>query len=241
MPIKMNNKIPSWEPHGQAILSYWKGNKEAKIGILMDDGEQVLMPASIYFRNQEDSPELEKIALELCEGRTLDVGAGAGAHSLLLEELGLEVTALDIDPNGVSIMKERGLSDVVCSDFLSFNSDIEYETLLFLMNGIGVAGNLEGLVNFLNHANSLVSKDGQIILDSSDLRISNPDLSNDGNYFGEVNYKMSFEAVVGKKYQWLYIDPETLEQIANKCGWKSEVIYEVEDGSYLAQLSKKIR
>lgn len=233
------NFIPSWQPHGKALLSYSEGNKKAKIGILMDDGEQIFMPAKIYFRGPEESPELEKIALEFCKGKVLDVGAGAGAHSLILEEMEFTVTAIDIDPIGVDIMKNRGLSNVLCGDFINHKSKIKYDTLLFLMNGIGIAGNLEGLKNYLTHAFEITSKTGQIILDSSDLRISNPDLENSNHYFGEVNYQLSFEEEVGSKYQWLYIDEETLEQLAKNCGWNCEVLYEVEDGSYLAQLTKQ--
>ncbi|KAA3643727.1 MAG: class I SAM-dependent methyltransferase, partial [Bacteroidetes bacterium] len=229
---------PAWEPQGKALLAYWNGKKKAKIGIKMDGGEEIFMPAKIYFRSPEESPELEKIALELCEGRILDVGAGAGAHALLLEELEFKVTALDIDPNSVEIMKKRGLADVVCADFLDYKSKIKYDTLLFLMNGIGVAGNLKGLKDYLNHAQSITSRSGQIILDSSDLRISNPDLENDNDYFGEVNYQLSYEEIIGSKYQWLYVDEEKLEEIATECGWNTEIIYEVEDGSYLARLTK---
>lgn len=236
--IQMDKPIPSWQPHGKALLSYWKGNKDAQIGILMDDGEEVFMPASIYFRRPEDSPELEEIALNLCKGKVLDVGAGAGTHSLILQEKAIDVTALDIDPIGVDIMQKRGLKQVVCSDFLNFQATEPFDTLIFLMNGIGIAGNLEGLSKCLNHAYEISSKNGQIILDSSDLRISNPDLENNNNYFGEVNYQLSFQGERGSKYQWLYIDPETLVEITRNCKWQSEVVFEAEDGSYLAVLKK---
>ena len=225
--------IPAWEPHGKALLAYWNGNKKAKIAIYMDDGEHVLMPAKIYFRSPEDSPELEKIALEFCEGRVLDVGAGAGAHSLILEEMEFDVVAIDIDPIGADIMKKRGLSTVVCADFLNYKSKIKFDTLLFLMNGIGLAGTLDGLCSYLKHAYEITSKSGQIILDSSDLRISNPELNSKSNYFGEVNYQLSFEEEKGSKYQWLYIDPEKLEEQALLCNWNCEIVYEVEDLSLI--------
>ena len=232
-----NKLIPSWEPHGLAIQSCFNGNMDAQIGILMDDGETVFMPASIYFREKEEIPELEQIALNHCKGKTLDVGAGAGAHSLLLQENGIDVTALDIDPKGVEIMRSRGVKHTVCGDFLSYNPKENFDSLLFLMNGIGIAESLNGLKSFFNHAKEISNPNAQIILDSSDLRISNPDLDFKESYFGEVDYQLSFEGVVGEKYTWLYIDFDTLSDIADELAWKAELILENEDGSYLAKLS----
>ncbi len=196
------------------------------------------MAAKIYFRSSEDMPEIETTALDFCRGKVLDVGAGAGSHALLLKEKGLETSALDIDPLCVAVMKERGLEEVICADFLKFESQQPFDTLLFLMNGIGVAGNLRDLKRYLNHAYTLTSQEGQVILDSSDLRISNPQLENDRAYFGEIRYQLSFEKTIGSPYYWLYVDFETLAEIALQTGWKAEMIYETDDGQYLARLVK---
>ncbi len=229
------NSIPSWRPHGKAIWAFWKGEKEASIGILMDDGEEVFMPASIYFRAWNEMPELEKIALQACKGKVLDVGAGAGAHSLVLSK-NHKVDSIDIDPIGVEIMQARGLSNAKCEAFLQLNEESKYDTLLFLMNGIGIAESIEGLKNYLKKAKNLLNTKGQIILDSSDLRISNPELEAGGNYFGEISYQLSYQYEYGSPYNWLYIDFETLSQIAANLAWNSEKLYESEDGSYLAKL-----
>lgn len=226
----------AWIPHGLAVKAYWEGDKKAKIKIKMDDGESVEMPAKIYFRQSDKMPEIEKIALDLCEGRILDVGAGAGAHALMLRDYGHEPIAMDIDPNCIQVMEERGLEDLVCADFLKYQSKIKYDTLLFLMNGIGIAGNLDGLQAYLKHAYNLTQNKGQLILDSSDLSISNPELEIHEN--GTVYYQLSFDGITGERYPWLYIDFDTLHEEAAKAGWEAEMIYENEDGSYLACLKK---
>ena len=64
-------------------------------------------------------PELEWIALQHCRGRILDIGAGAGSHSLALQQLGQEVTALEISPLAAGIIKARGVSQVLCAGCLS--------------------------------------------------------------------------------------------------------------------------
>lgn len=236
-----SNETSSWSPHGTALQSYQNGNKKASIGIKMDDGSVTWMPIEIYFRTQEEFPEIERIALDLCRGLVLDVGAGAGAHCIALQEKKLEVVGLDIVPEATYIMKERGVRKVVSSDFLAFHSDYTFDTLLFLMNGIGIVGNLEGLTQYLQHAHTLTHTDSQIILDSSDLRYGELELQFDSTqYFGEIKYQLTFNEEEGAPYQWLYIDQELLTETAELNGWLCEIIYEQEDGSYLARLTKRV-
>lgn len=230
------NNIPSWAPHGKALLSYWHGNHEAAIGIKMKGEKTIEMPMEIYFRSEEEMPNIEQYALEFCQGKVLDVGAGAGAHCLLLQENGLEVTGLDIVPEAVHIMKKRGVEETICVDFLKLEKQEQYNTLLFLMNGIGIAGSLEGLTNYLQHAHELCRDDGQILLDSSALDL--PEKQESNSYYGEISYQLSFEQFEGEAYQWLYVDPLTLHNIAVQNNWNCQIIYEEGDGSYLARLTK---
>ena len=235
----MSILIPtSWQPHGLALKAYWKGNKKAVIDIHMDDESVTSMPIEIYFRTREELPEIEKIALPLCKGKTLDVGAGAGAHCLALQEHGIDVTGLDISPDGVEIMQLRGVKKTVCQDFLKYYPTEAFDTLLFLMNGIGIAGNLPQLEEYLRHAHSVTTAEGQIILDSSDLTFTELELDFDQEYHGVFNYQLSFEGQIGSTYQWLYIDQEKLTEVAEKNNWLCEIIYEQEDGGFLARLTK---
>lgn len=237
-PMEMDSSIPSWEPHGKALRAYWQGDEAAVSGIQMEEEAPVWMPAAIYFRDEDEFPGVEVYALELCEGRVLDVGAGAGAHCLALQTAGFEVTGLDISPDAVAIMQERGVKNAISGDFLDLAPEEPYDTLLFLMNGIGVAGTLEGLRAFLHHASSLTEPNGQILLDSADLRETGMAGATDGSYFGQIPYRLLFEDLTGDAYHWLYVDAETLTQIADECGWFCQVVYEAGEGSYLARLVK---
>src|SRR6201996_6090763 len=97
------------------------------------------MPVKIYFRDMEAMPELEWIALQQCRGKILDIGAGAGSHALALQQLGQDITALDISPLLVKLMEQRGVKKVVRGDFFDMSgSGDTYDTLLLLMNGVGL-------------------------------------------------------------------------------------------------------
>src|SRR3954463_10294142 len=85
------------------------------------------MPVDIFFRTQEDMPELELIAIDLCAGKILDIGAGAGSHALLLQEQGKDVTAMDISPAAVQIMEQRGVSKALLADINQYSVE-KYDT-----------------------------------------------------------------------------------------------------------------
>lgn len=199
------------------------------------------MPVDIYFRNEEEMPELELKALTLCKGKVLDVGAGVGSHALVLQKRGLDITGMDISAAAVTIMKQRGLKQAIAGNILTYKipeGAAKYDTLLFMMNGIGLTGSIPGLKSFLNHAKQFIRKDGQLIFDSSDLSYLYLEIPfPDKGYFGEVSFRYEYKGIKGNWFKWIYIDQKTLQDIATQTGWHTEVIFEDENDQYLARLT----
>lgn len=198
------------------------------------------MPVDIFFRTEEDFPELEFIALSLCDGKVLDVGAGVGSHALYLQEKGFDVVALEISNTACSIMKERGVEQIVQEDFFQVKNQ-QYDTLLFLMNGIGLAKSLDGFRSLLSHAKSLLTDRGQLLFDSSDIsylyeeyKIQRPDY-----YFGEIGYQYEFNSVKGEPFNWLYLDQEMLIKIAHEENWVVQVLYEDDNDQFLIRMEPR--
>ena len=79
-------------------------------------------------------PNWEQKALEACYGEVLDIGAGAGSHALHLQNIGLDVTAMDISPGAIEIMQSRGVENIVHGSIWDFTNR-KFDTLLLLMNG----------------------------------------------------------------------------------------------------------
>ena len=156
--------------YGEALTAYYAGDSLASFTLRRNDGFEVVVPAEIFFVGHNFS-SLETYALELCKGSILDIGAGAGRHSLKLIEKGHAVTALDMLPCLGEIMRVRGIENVVVSDIFSF-SGARFDTLLMLMNGIGMVGSNEKLVEFLLKARDLTNDLGQIICDSIDVGVT---------------------------------------------------------------------
>lgn len=193
------------------------------------------MPVDIFFRTEDEMPPLEHYAISRCYGDVLDVGAGVGSHALILQELRHKVTAIDISADAVKIMQQRGVKNAIVQDFFTITE--KYDTLLFLMNGIGLTGTLSGFVDFLQKAKNLIHPDGQLLFDSSDISYLYEDLEKPENqYFGEVNFCYEYKGQKGNWFNWLYLDQTTLAHIAQQNGWHLDVLFEDDDDQYLARL-----
>jgi mannose-6-phosphate isomerase-like protein (cupin superfamily)/SAM-dependent methyltransferase len=231
-------------PFGLALRAYFHGTQDAGVMTRREDGFTAPLPASYFFRDESGLSSLEKEALAQCKGHVLDIGAGAGIHSLVLQSRGIRVTAIDIDPELVAIMARRGVRNARQADVFSYEED-NNDTLLMLGHGIGICGNLDGLDKFLVHARKLLKTDGQILMDSTDVTRSNDEKNlayheanrRAGRYAGDVCFRMEFGGIIGPYFHWLHVDPVTLAEHASKAGYNCEMLMELENGEYLARLS----
>ncbi|MEM8926806.1 MAG: class I SAM-dependent methyltransferase [Bacteroidota bacterium] len=153
---------------GKALLDFQTGDYTEDIKTFSSLNEEDILEVPYLFRNFNEMPLIEQKALAFCQGNVLDVGCGAGSHSLYLQENGFEVVGLDQSKGAIKVCKARGVKKTVCAEFLNF-SETGFDTLLLLMNGIGISGKLERLAEFLNHTKKLLNPGGQLILDSSDI------------------------------------------------------------------------
>ena len=200
-----------------------------------DDPEE--MPVDVYFRGEDEMPELELKALALCNGKVLDVGAGVGSHALILQKRGLNVTGMNISAPAVTIMKQRGLKQAIEGNILTYKEDT-YDTLLFMMNGIGLTGSIAGLKAFLKHVKHLLNPGGQLVFDSSDLSYLYQEIPFPLNgYYGEVSFRYEYKSIKGNWFKWVYVDQKTLKDIAQQSGWDAEIIFEDDHDQYLARLT----
>ena len=226
---------------GAAILDYQTKGKAGKLSILSSMFEEDEMPVKHLFRNLEEMPILEQKALSLARGKVLDVGAGAGCHALALQAQSVDVKAIDISPQSCQAMLQRGVKDVECINLFDEHLESGFDTILLLMNGTGIAGKIENLPALFNRLKALLNKDGQILIDSSDIKYiyENEDGSFDINlntaYYGEVDYQMVYKDVKGDSFDWLYVDFPLLKSIAESCGLHGELIAEGEHYDYLAR------
>jgi SAM-dependent methyltransferase len=221
--------------YGQALWDYFKNTKPAKLFIHNKYGPKEEMPLDIYFREEAEMPDLELLALGKCYGSVLDIGAGAGSHALLLQQRGFDVAAMDISAPAADIMKERGVKNAFQQDIFTYSGE-QFDTVLLLMNGIGLTGNIKKLRVFLQHTKQLLKPGGQLLFDSSDIAYLYEGHLPAGSYYGELWYQYAYKGKKTDWFQWLYIDAETLIQVAGEEGWATEILDEDNMDGYLAKL-----
>lgn len=244
--IKDETKLiaASRDAMGAAIDEYQRTGRAAKLRVLSTMFDEDEIPVSHLFRTENEMPELEQKALQMATGKILDVGAGAGCHAIVLQERGADVTAIDISELSCETMRNRGIRQVQCINLFDKRLSGPFDTILMLMNGTGIVGKLKQMPDFLLRISELLSPDGQLLIDSSDLKYlyENEDGSYDidpmGPYYGEVDYQMVYRKIKGEPFDWLYVDFETLRMIAESNGLVCELVAEGEHYDYLARIKK---
>ncbi len=228
------------DPLGIALNDYFHHPDESlTIKVLSPDFDDDEIPVHHFFRSFQQMPELEQKAIELCYGKILDIGAGAGCHSIVLQEKGMDVTAIEISSLAGNIMKKRGINKILVHDIFQQKHDT-YDTFLLLMNGIGIAGNPAGSQKLLTHLKEMLNPGGQIILDSSDLIYlfdDHPDTTaRNDHYYGVVEFQMKYKSITSPSFEWLYLDEQSLQHVADQCGMHTEIIARDTHYGYLARL-----
>jgi len=227
---------------GKAILDFQTNNSPEDIITETNISETDKMDVAYLFRSYKEMPKLEKKALQLSKGKVLDVGCGAGSHSLYLQNnKNLEVTSIDISENAIQACQLRGLKNAKVQNILDLGNE-KFDTILLLMNGTGIFGTLADTSKYLQKLKSLLSSNGQILIDSSDI-IYMFDEDDDGSkwipadgYYGELTFTISYKNQTEEPFTWLYLDYNTLQNAAFANGLQCELIEEGKHFDYLARL-----
>ena len=78
-----------------------------------------------------------------------------------LTQAGLPITAVELLPSARKILMERGVEDVRVGGIETLGASDRFDTVLLLMNGLGLAGTLDRLGSFLADLSALLAPGGQ--------------------------------------------------------------------------------
>jgi SAM-dependent methyltransferase len=222
---------------GYAIWSHFFEQKVCEIDLVIDGMEDEPMLSTHFFRAESDMNDAEMEALNRCKGRVLDVGAGAGCHALVLQQRGMDVTALERSTLSCEVMRARGVREVWEADVMSLSGQ-QFDTILLLMNGFGISGTEDGLVSLLSHLKTLLAPGGRIVGDSTDIRYFKEESATVDLSAGspcEVQFEVRCDGKT-QVFPWIYPDEVLLEVLAEEAGLQCQTIMNTDDYHFLCEL-----
>jgi len=231
---------------GEALMSYYKGEKEP-IVLCREDGRKDEFDLQALFSSYHEWPEWERKTLEHVEGKVLDIGCGAGRHSLWLQERDFKVVAIDISPLAVKVAKMRGVEDslLMAAQKLSF-APTSFDTVLFMGNNFGICGNIADTKCMMRQICRITSRNGCVIVTSNNVtKTSNPEHlkyqelnRKRGRPIGQITLRVEYKDEIGEWFDLLMVTPYEMEKICKPLGWGVKEVYESENGLYAAVLKK---
>lgn len=225
---------------GKALWDYWFDNNPEDMLTWTHLTEPEILPSAYLFRSYDDMPVSEQLALQNSYGKILDVGAGSGLHSLYLQAQQKDVTALEWSPVSSRLMRERGVRKVVNQNFFEFSSQERFDTILLLMNGVGLVQKARNLNKLFSKLKQLLSNDGQALIHSSDLKYlyetGSGYMMPDDNYYGDVQFYIKYKGET-ESFDWTYIDENTLRIFARQNGFEAEKLFESDEGDFLIRVT----
>ena len=225
---------------GKALIDFYNGNHTENIITSTNISEDDEMPLEYLFREYKDMSQLEQKALELAKGRVLDVGCGAGIHTLYLQSQGFDVKAIDVSKGAIEVARKLGVKNAALLPILDETE--KFDTILLMMNGTGIFEELSKAPHYLKHLKSILNPGGQILTDSTDIKYMYEDEDGgywqdlNANYYGELDYMLSYKGENATLTTWLYLDFETLMNASEEAGLTCELVMEGDHYDYLARI-----
>lgn len=153
---------------GQAIWAAFNGKYGFEV-VERDDGFIIGGIIAQYFSEFKNWLPHEKKAIKYTKGKVLDIGCGAGKHSIYLQNKNFDVTAIDVSTLVIKVCKKRGLKKakvLSINDISNFKT--KFDTVLLLGNNWGILQNFKKAKKVLYDLSKITSDKAIIIAESSD-------------------------------------------------------------------------
>jgi 2-polyprenyl-3-methyl-5-hydroxy-6-metoxy-1,4-benzoquinol methylase len=244
----MKKLKPEEDTFGQEMWACYKGEEASEI-VERDDGYFNATPGNPkhYFSEYEDWAPIERKAMELVKGRVLDIGCGAGRHSLHLQNKGFDVLGIDSSPLAIKVCKLRGLTKarVMPIEELDFKPN-SFDTVIMMGSNFGLFGSFKKAKRILRKLHKITSKNGLILAATRDTyKTDNPDHlayhrfnRERGRMPGQLRLRIRFGKCVGRWFDYLIVSKKEMEDILKGTGWKIKETIDSDNSAYIAAIQK---
>jgi SAM-dependent methyltransferase len=236
---------------GQQLLAQYRSHQKTVELIEREDGFIAIgSHPGLYTQEYSEWSESERSLVDLAAGPVLDIGCGAGRHSLYLQQAGIDVTAIDVSPGAVKVAKLRGVKRAQVrsvADVGQFKPK-SFRTLLMLGNNFGLFGSAAGAKRILRTMSRITTEDARIMVgarnpyktkDPNHLEYQQMNLKR-GRMAGQVKMRVRFERIASKWFDYLLVSPDEMRKILEPTDWRVEKFVGIRDPNYCAIFRKRV-
>ncbi len=182
-----------------------------------------------YLSEYKNWPSHEKKAMKLVRGKVIDIGCGAGRHSIYLQSKGLDVLGIDNSQLALKACKERGLKRTKHMPITRLSRRMgKFDTILMLGNNFGLMENPKRARWLLRRFHNMTTSDGRIIAETMDpygtekpehvwYHKRNLKL---GRLGGQVRIRARYKKYKTPYFDYLFVSKKELETLIKGTGWK---------------------
>ena len=219
---------PAEDAYGAAIRDYWRGLGGFEVVERDDDYIGYSEGPPAYFSEFDDWRPHQREAIGYASGRVLDVGCGAGRHSLYLQDRGHDVVGIDISPAAIEVCRERGLRNASVTPVTRVGPSLgTFDTILMLGNNFGLFGGYARARWLLRRFKSITSESARIIVDSLDpYETDDPDHfayhdinRNRGRMAGQLRLRVRYKGAKTPWFDYLIVSKGEMKDILRGTGW----------------------
>ncbi len=224
----MSTWKPSEDAFGQEMLAFQSGHDVQEI-IERDDGYiDISNGPKAYFEGYTYWPPHLKRAMRFARGRVLDIGCGAGRHSLYLQKRGFKVLGTDISPLAIRVVRTRGLKQAKATPIDKLNASLgRFDTILMLGNNFGLFGSFNRARWLLRRFKRFTSDSARIIAESLDPYQTDAPVHltyhrrnrSKGRMSGQVRIRVRFHDIKSPWFDYLMVSKKEMEDILSGTGW----------------------
>lgn len=236
------------DAHGQAMYDYLQGKRFSEI-IERDDGNiDASDGPDAYFLPYKDWRTTQKKAMQYVKGKVLDIGCGAGKHSIYLQQKGFDVLGIDNSPLAIKVCKLRGLKKAKIKPITQLSPKLgKFDTILMLGNNFGLFANFNRTKWLLKRFKGFTSNRAIIIAETLD-----PYQTKDPTHLayhklnrkrdrmpGQARIRVRYRKFVTPWFDYLLVSRPEMQQILSGSGWRVKRFINDKGPIYIAIIEKE--
>jgi cyclopropane fatty-acyl-phospholipid synthase-like methyltransferase len=181
-------------------------------------------------------------------GRVLDIGCGAGRHSLYLQQQGFDVLGVDMSPLAIEVCQRRGLKQAQVRSITQVSPKLGlFDTILMLGNNFGLMGSFRRARGLLKRFHTMTSQQARLIVESNDIyQTTDPDHlayqefnRQRSRLPGQIRMRVRYKKYVMPWFDYLMVSQEEMKAILAGTGWEVKQFIDSEKAAYMAILEKQ--